>query len=59
MNELMPLRQQKASVVGKLFALKYASKSTSAADDEQIKREIEIAVDAAIEMIERYHQLMR
>lgn len=44
------------AVVTKLMATKYGRKSVSAADDAQYKREIEVASDAAIEMLRRYHE---
>lgn len=45
----------KANAVEKLIKTKYGRKSVSAADDAQYRRELEIAVDAATEMLRRYH----
>lgn len=49
-------RQQSQAITMKLMTTKYGRKSVSAADDAQYKREIEIAADASVEMLRRYHE---
>lgn len=50
------IRQRKPAIVTKLMVTKYGAKSESAADDAQYKREIEVAVDAAVEVLREYRQ---
>lgn len=50
------IRQRKPAIVAKLMVTKYGAKSESAADDAQYKREIEVAVDAAVEVLREYRQ---
>ena len=50
----MAMRPQAPAIAEKLMAAKYGRKSVSAADDARYRREIEVATDAAIEVVRRY-----
>lgn len=50
------IQQRKPAIVTKLMTMKYGARSASAADDSQYKREIEVAVDAAVEVLREYRQ---
>ena len=51
------IRPQAPAIAEKLMTAKYGRKSVSADDDARYRREIEVAADAAIEVVRRYLQM--